>query len=249
MTVDVKLSNFMSPDRGPRTAALAPGYAVQDLVLHRGDRAIGITHAHHPQSRALIVFCGGDQFRRSIEGGEALEVLARDADVILFDYPDTATARVHCQPRRSSKLRLRCTTTHQRSRLPQARSGALRVFHRRDGRSAGRKLARQRRRRTRIDSAERGELGSAAHPLVCEASCHTASRAISRVRQCNHRTQPLSGRDAGAGRREGSAGACVTFSGHPQSASSARCESGDRRVPGRFAWCDSARRRVPHGPA
>ncbi len=87
VSVDVKLSNFMSPDRGPRTATLAPGYAVQDLVLHRGERAIGITHAHHPQSRAVIVFCGGNRFHRSIEGGESLEVLARNADVILFDYP------------------------------------------------------------------------------------------------------------------------------------------------------------------
>ena len=87
VSVDVGLANFMSPDRGPRTAALARGYAVQDLVIHRGDRLIGITHAHHPQSRAVIVFCGGDTFHRSIEGGEALETLARNADVMLFDYP------------------------------------------------------------------------------------------------------------------------------------------------------------------
>ncbi len=87
VSVDVRLSQFISPDRGPRTAALARGYAVQDLVIHRGDRLIGITHAHHPQSRAVIVFCGGEGFHRSIEGGEALEALARDADVLLFDYP------------------------------------------------------------------------------------------------------------------------------------------------------------------
>jgi uncharacterized protein len=87
VSVDVRLSHFISPDRGPRTAALARGYAVQDLVIHRGDRLIGITHAHHPQSRAIVVFCGGNDFHRSIEGGEALEALARDADVLLFDYP------------------------------------------------------------------------------------------------------------------------------------------------------------------
>jgi pimeloyl-ACP methyl ester carboxylesterase len=87
VSVDVRLSHFISPDRGPRTAALARGYAVQDLVIHRGDRLIGITHAHHPQSRAIVVFCGSDDFHRSIDGGEALEALARDADVLLFDYP------------------------------------------------------------------------------------------------------------------------------------------------------------------
>lgn len=87
VSVDVRLASFMSPDRGPRTAALARGYAVQDLIIHRGDRLIGITHAHHPHSRAIIVFCGGDSFHRSIDGGEALEILAREADVLLFDYP------------------------------------------------------------------------------------------------------------------------------------------------------------------
>ena len=87
VTVDVGLANLMSADRAPRSAVLAKGYAVQDLVIHRGDRLIGITHAHHPQSQAIIVFCGGDYFHRSIEGGEALEALARNADVVLFDYP------------------------------------------------------------------------------------------------------------------------------------------------------------------
>src|SRR5262245_6367301 len=87
VTVDVGLANLMTADRAPRTAVLAKGYAVQDLVIHRGDRLIGITHAHHPQSQAVIVFCGGDSFHRSIEGGEALEALARNADVVLFDYP------------------------------------------------------------------------------------------------------------------------------------------------------------------
>lgn len=87
VTVDVGLANLMAADRAPGTAVLAKGYAVQDLIIHRGDRLIGITHAHHPQSEAVIVFCGGDSFHSSIEGGEALEALARNADVVLFDYP------------------------------------------------------------------------------------------------------------------------------------------------------------------
>jgi dienelactone hydrolase len=87
VSLDVRLSHFISPDRGPRTAAVARGYAVQDLIIHRADRLVGITHAHHPQSHAVIVFFGGNDFHRSIDGGEALEVLARDADVLLFDYP------------------------------------------------------------------------------------------------------------------------------------------------------------------
>ncbi|HVY81776.1 MAG TPA: alpha/beta fold hydrolase [Steroidobacteraceae bacterium] len=87
MTADVRLANFMSRDRAPRTAMLPRGYAVQDLVIHRGDRAIGMTHAHHPASRSVVIFCGGDTFHRSIDGAEALESLALGADVVLFDYP------------------------------------------------------------------------------------------------------------------------------------------------------------------
>jgi uncharacterized protein len=87
MTAEVRLANFMSRDRAPRSAALPRGYAVQDLVIHRGEREIGITHAHHPDSKSVVIFCGGDKFHRSIDGGEALESLALNADVVLFDYP------------------------------------------------------------------------------------------------------------------------------------------------------------------
>jgi pimeloyl-ACP methyl ester carboxylesterase len=77
----------MSADRGSRTASLPLGYTVRDVVIHRGTRLIGITHAHSPHSDSVVLFCGGDTFHRSIEGGEALEALALDADVVLFDYP------------------------------------------------------------------------------------------------------------------------------------------------------------------
>jgi pimeloyl-ACP methyl ester carboxylesterase len=35
----------------------------------------------------VVLYCGGDGFHRSIEGGEALEALALGTDVVLFDYP------------------------------------------------------------------------------------------------------------------------------------------------------------------
>src|SRR5690606_28690220 len=50
-------------------------------------RLVGITHAHHPSSRSLVIFCGGDRFHRALHGGRVLEVLARGADIVLFDYP------------------------------------------------------------------------------------------------------------------------------------------------------------------
>jgi len=77
----------MTPDRGTRTAKLAPGYVVENRALVHEGQSIGITYAHHSESQAVIFFCGGDTFHRSIEGGEALEALALDSDVVLFDYP------------------------------------------------------------------------------------------------------------------------------------------------------------------
>lgn len=87
VSVDVRLADLMSADRAPRSALLPRGYAVQDLVIQRGGQRIGLTHAHHPKSTAVVVFCGGNQFHRSISGGEVLQALARGADVVLFDYP------------------------------------------------------------------------------------------------------------------------------------------------------------------
>jgi pimeloyl-ACP methyl ester carboxylesterase len=87
MSIDVRLAHFMSPDRSPRSATLPKGYAVQDVVIHRGAELIGVTQAHHPASSAVVVFCGGDAFHRSIEGGDVLEAMSLGADVILFDYP------------------------------------------------------------------------------------------------------------------------------------------------------------------
>ena len=85
--LDVRLESFMSPDNGPRTAQLAPGYAIENHVLRARDRSIGITYARHPRSKAVILYCGGDAFHRSLEGGLALRALALEADVVLFDYP------------------------------------------------------------------------------------------------------------------------------------------------------------------
>lgn len=89
MTLDIRLADFMQADRKPRSVPLPHGYSVQDLVIHRGDRTIGLTHAHHPDTRAVIVYCGGDVFHRSIHGGDVLLALTSGtvADVFLFDYP------------------------------------------------------------------------------------------------------------------------------------------------------------------
>lgn len=85
--LDVQLSSFMSPDHGISSARLPPGYTVENRILRRGTQTIGITYAHHPRSRMVILYSGGDAFHRSLEGAVPLQALALGADVALFDYP------------------------------------------------------------------------------------------------------------------------------------------------------------------
>jgi pimeloyl-ACP methyl ester carboxylesterase len=85
--VDIRLDQLMPADRGPRTALLPAGYATENrILLHQGE-TIGITHSQREGNRIVILYCGGTVFRRSTEGGVALQALALGADVVLFDYP------------------------------------------------------------------------------------------------------------------------------------------------------------------
>lgn len=79
--------SLLEADRGPASARLAEGYVVENLTIEKPNRLIGITRAHRAGNRRLILFCGGSSFHRRMEGGPVLDALARDADVVLFDYP------------------------------------------------------------------------------------------------------------------------------------------------------------------
>ena len=80
-------SNLLSPDHRPEAARLAPGYRVEHGIVLDADRVVAITRAHRAGNRVVILFCGGDSFRRSTDGGLVLQALAQNADVVLFDYP------------------------------------------------------------------------------------------------------------------------------------------------------------------
>jgi pimeloyl-ACP methyl ester carboxylesterase len=92
MHVRVSSKDLLRPDEPPAAAHLAAGYVVEDALMQRPGRVVGITRAHRPGNRVVIIFCGGDAFHRSIEGGPVLTALARDADVVLFDYPGFGTS-------------------------------------------------------------------------------------------------------------------------------------------------------------
>jgi hypothetical protein len=82
----------MSPDEPPASAHLATGYIIEDSFVQRANRMVAVTRAHADGNRVVIIFCGGDGFHRSREGGSVLTALARHADVVLFDYPGFGTS-------------------------------------------------------------------------------------------------------------------------------------------------------------
>ncbi|HZF17211.1 MAG TPA: alpha/beta fold hydrolase [Steroidobacteraceae bacterium] len=92
MHVRLGASDMLAPDDPPVASSLPAGYVVEDALIRRAERVIGITRAHRPGNRVVVIFCGGDSFRRSREGGSVLAALARDADVVLFDYPGFGTS-------------------------------------------------------------------------------------------------------------------------------------------------------------
>jgi pimeloyl-ACP methyl ester carboxylesterase len=85
--VRVTSKNLLSPDEPPASARLAAGYAIEDMAIQRADRVVGITRAHRDGNQIVVIFCGGDGFHRSTEGGSVLTALAQNVDVVLFDYP------------------------------------------------------------------------------------------------------------------------------------------------------------------
>jgi pimeloyl-ACP methyl ester carboxylesterase len=92
--VHVRLSarDLLTPDDPPAAAHLAASYFVEETSIDRSGRTVGITRAHRPGNDTVIIFCGGDRFHRSMEGGAVLTALARNADVVLFDYPGFGTS-------------------------------------------------------------------------------------------------------------------------------------------------------------
>jgi pimeloyl-ACP methyl ester carboxylesterase len=71
-----------------------PPASAETLVLRYGEGPIGATRIRSAdRARPLILFCGGNMFRRSSVGGYRAEIMAPFGDLMMFDYPgygDTA---------------------------------------------------------------------------------------------------------------------------------------------------------------
>jgi len=85
--VRLDAASLLSADQRPETARLEAGYRIEQGIIVDDGRVVGITRAYRAGNRVVILFCGGDSFRRSRDGGVVLQALALDADVVLFDYP------------------------------------------------------------------------------------------------------------------------------------------------------------------
>lgn len=71
-----------------------PPAGSETLVLRYAEGPIGATRVRSADAaRPLILFCGGNMFRREAAGGSRAEILAPFGDALMFDYPgygDTA---------------------------------------------------------------------------------------------------------------------------------------------------------------
>lgn len=71
-----------------------PPAGAETLVLRYAEGSIGATRIRSAdRARPLILFCGGNMFRRASVGGSRAEIMAPFGDLMMFDYPgygDTA---------------------------------------------------------------------------------------------------------------------------------------------------------------
>ncbi|MBJ7445912.1 MAG: alpha/beta fold hydrolase [Brevundimonas sp.] len=92
-TVEVPEGNFFYPDSRVRAEKIdlpsaPPPAGSQTLSLSYDGGRIGTTRVRATAvPRPLILFCGGNLFRRSSGGGAVAEELSPFGDVLMFDYP------------------------------------------------------------------------------------------------------------------------------------------------------------------
>ncbi|WP_420478492.1 alpha/beta hydrolase family protein [Brevundimonas sp. FT23028] len=97
--VDVPERAFFWPDarlarENITLPANPPPEGAETLVLRYAEGPIGATRVRSADAaRPLILFCGGNMFRREASGGSRADILAPFGDALMFDYPgygDTA---------------------------------------------------------------------------------------------------------------------------------------------------------------
>jgi len=91
MTVSVPEGQFFYPNSRAENIALPIGPAIgagEDLSLPYSGGAVAATRVRGGSANApLILYCGGNLFRRGAQGAGVATDLAQFGDVLMFDYP------------------------------------------------------------------------------------------------------------------------------------------------------------------
>ncbi|AQR62043.1 alpha/beta hydrolase [Brevundimonas sp. LM2] len=93
ISLDIPEDNFFFPDTRVEAEHMElpsapPPEGSEKLTLAYAAGPIGVTRVHVSEApRPLILFCGGNLFRRSSGGAAAARDLSPFGDVLMFDYP------------------------------------------------------------------------------------------------------------------------------------------------------------------
>lgn len=86
-TMRLTEANFLYPDSEVEAAALERGQQVTHFTVDSSAGPIAATRVGKPGNRTVVLYCGGNQFRAGVQGGDIVAGLPADVDVVLFDYP------------------------------------------------------------------------------------------------------------------------------------------------------------------
>lgn len=92
-TMQLGQDDFLYPDSDVDTAARANGQTVERFTVDAGAASIAVTRISQPGNRTVVLYCGGNQFRTSVFGGDIVEGLPEDVDLVVFDYPGYGDSR------------------------------------------------------------------------------------------------------------------------------------------------------------
>lgn len=85
-TIEVSESDLLQPDSRIE-AVLRDGQKIERHIVQTAQGAIAVTVITRPGNRIGVLYCGGNQHRTRVLGGEIAEAFPGNVDLVLFDYP------------------------------------------------------------------------------------------------------------------------------------------------------------------
>lgn len=85
-TIRVSEADFMRPDHRVE-AELQEGQFIDRSSIDTPYGQIAVTRISRQGNRTAVLYCGGNQFRTSVDGGRIVAALPASVDIVMFDYP------------------------------------------------------------------------------------------------------------------------------------------------------------------